>query len=152
MNNGKCKIIKRKFIQPRRRSFRSERRLSLHHLLRVKSAGYWLKLGDADQAIRELEALPEVAWNHPSAVQARVAALGILAERSGMHFRNKIMRSRNLFPERTNEGEVLVSWGDAKLVKYIDGKLVLKGGSKEEKGEAREWLSMFWHEAVVGEV
>jgi hypothetical protein len=152
MNNGKCRIRKNKFIQGRRQSFYSERRLSLHHLLRVKSARYWLLLGEADDAIRELEALPKGAWDHPSAVQARVAALGTLAERSGMQFRHKIMRTRNLFPERTNEGEVLVSWGDAKLVKFMDGKLVLKGGSKAEKGEAREWLSMFWHEAVVGEV
>jgi hypothetical protein len=35
------------------------------------------------------------------------------------------------------------------LIKLLDGKLELKGGSKKER-EAREWLSVFWHEAVVG--
>jgi len=30
----------------------------------------------------------------------------------------------------------------------LDGKLELKGESKEDVGEAREWISMFRHEAV----
>jgi hypothetical protein len=38
------------------------------------------------------------------------------------------------------------------LGKSEDGKLELRGGSKEEREEAREWLSLFWHEAVVREV
>jgi hypothetical protein len=38
------------------------------------------------------------------------------------------------------------------LIKRLDGKLELKGGSKEDHAEAREWLSLFWHEAVVREV
>ena len=57
--------------------------LSLSHALRVKSAEYWLMLGEADQALRELEALPKRAWNHPSAVKARVAALAVFGERTG---------------------------------------------------------------------
>jgi len=43
------------------------------------------------------------------------------------------------------------SWGEARLIKYLDGKLVLKGGSKEDRLAAHEWISMFWHEAVVRE-
>jgi hypothetical protein len=43
------------------------------------------------------------------------------------------------------------SWGEAKLIKHLDGKLELKGGSKEDHAEAREWISLFWHEAVVRE-
>lgn len=53
--------------------------------------------------------------------------------------------------ELKDEGEVIASWGEAKLVKHLDGKLELKGGSKEEHGEAKEWLSLFWHEALVRE-
>jgi len=53
--------------------------------------------------------------------------------------------------EFNDEGEVIASWGEAKLVKHLDGKLELKGGSKEEHGEAKEWLSLFWHEALVRE-
>jgi hypothetical protein len=33
--------------------------LLLSHAIRVKSAEYWLMLGEADQALRELEALPQ---------------------------------------------------------------------------------------------
>ena len=64
---------------------------------------------------------------------------------------NETGKNRNLFPGFKYEGEVIASWGEARLVKYLDGKLELKGGSKEEVQEAREWLSLFWHEAVVGE-
>jgi hypothetical protein len=39
-----------------------------------------LKLGEADEALRELEALPKEAWNHPSAVKACVAALAVLPD------------------------------------------------------------------------
>jgi hypothetical protein len=62
------------------------------------------------------------------------------------------MRNRSLFPDFKDEGEVIASWGEAKLVKYLDGKLELKGGSKEDHADAREWLSLFWHEAVAWEV
>jgi hypothetical protein len=57
------------------------------------------------------------------------------------HFRSFIFRFNNF--------EVIASWGDAQLVKYLYGKLELKGGSKEDQMEAREWISMFMHEAVV---
>ena len=43
----------------------------------------------------------------------------------------------------------LLPGGEAKLVKHLDGKLELKGGTKADRGEAREWISLFWHEAVV---
>ena len=51
------------------------RPLSLSHALRIQSSRYWLGLGETDQALRELEALPSRAWLHPLAVEARVAAL-----------------------------------------------------------------------------
>jgi hypothetical protein len=58
MDIGKCKT------QPAA----PKGRLSLPHAIRVKSAELWLILGEADEALRELEALPQSAWNHPSAV------------------------------------------------------------------------------------
>jgi hypothetical protein len=61
------------------------------------------------------------------------------------------MRMRNVLPDLKDEGEVIAEWGDAKLVKYLDGKLELRGGSKEDHAEAREWISLFWPEAVVRE-
>jgi hypothetical protein len=73
MNIGKCKT------QPAA----PKGRLSLSHAIRVKSAELWLMLGGADEALRELESLPRHAWDHPSAVEVRVAALLVLDERAG---------------------------------------------------------------------
>jgi hypothetical protein len=47
--------------------------------------------------------------------------------------------------------EVVASWEQAQLIKYLDGKLELKGGSREDRIEAREWVSMFLNDAVVRE-
>lgn len=58
----------------------------------------------------------------------------------------------NFCPDCKDEGEVVASWGEARLVKSSDGKLERKEGLKEEHVEAREWISMFRHEAVVMEV
>ena len=60
------------------------------------------------------------------------------------------MKIRHFFPEFKDEGEVIAAFGQAQLVKYLDGKLELKGGSREDRLAAKEWLSMFMHEAVVG--
>jgi len=55
------------------------------------------------------------------------------------------------FPEFKDEGEVIAAFGDAKLIRFLDGKLELRGGSKDDRIAAREWMSLFWHEAVVYE-
>jgi hypothetical protein len=55
------------------------------------------------------------------------------------------------FPPDKDEGEVVASWGEARLIKYLDGKTELRGGSDQDRTEAREWMSLFWHEAVVGD-
>jgi hypothetical protein len=46
-------------------------------------------------------------------------------------------------------GEVVAIFGQAQLVKTLGQKYVLKGGSAEDHAEAKEWISMFLHEAVV---
>jgi hypothetical protein len=53
------------------------------------------------------------------------------------------------FPPFKDEGEVVASWGEAQLIKYLDGKTELRGGSDQDRAEAREWMSIFWPEAVV---
>jgi hypothetical protein len=53
------------------------------------------------------------------------------------------------FPEFKDEGEVIAGFGDAKLIRFLDGKTELRGGSKEERIAAREWMSLFWREVVV---
>ena len=55
------------------------------------------------------------------------------------------------FPPFIDEGEVVAAWGQAQLIKYLDGKVELKSGSKEDRLAAHEWISLFWHEAVVTE-
>jgi hypothetical protein len=57
----------------------------------------------------------------------------------------------NFFPQFKDEGEIVASWGDAQLVKYLDGRSELRGGSKGDRAEAKEWMSLFWHEAVFNE-
>jgi hypothetical protein len=46
---------------------------------------------------------------------------------------------------------ILAAWGQVRFIKYLDGKVELKGGSKEDRLAAHEWISLFWHEEVVGE-
>ena len=60
-------------------------------------------------------------------------------------------RKSEYYPPFKDEGELIASWGEARLISYLGGKLVLKGGSKEDRLEAREWISMFLNDAVVRE-
>ena len=48
-----------------------------------------------------------------------------------------------------HEGETIATFGEARLVKQLDGKLELIGGSPENRTEAKEWVSLFLHEAVI---
>lgn len=56
--------------------------LSMGHALRIKSAQYWLELGEVDEALLELGALSATAINHPLAVKARVAVLQAVRRRN----------------------------------------------------------------------
>jgi hypothetical protein len=58
-------------------------------------------------------------------------------------------RKSEYYPPFKDEGEVVASWGDAQLIRYLNGKTELRGGSEQDRAEAREWISLFWHEAVV---
>ena len=55
------------------------------------------------------------------------------------------------YPPFVDEGEVVAAWGEAQLIRCLDGKTELRGGSKEDRLAAQEWISLFWHEAVVGD-
>ena len=55
--------------------------LPINEALQIKAAEYWLKLGEADQALRELEDLPSRSWKCGWALKTRIAAIGILRER-----------------------------------------------------------------------
>ncbi len=63
------------------------------------------------------------------------------------------MRLRDYLPDfRHNEREFIAGFGEARLVKTLDCKFELRGGSHEDRLAAREWISLFLHEAVVKEV
>jgi hypothetical protein len=57
--------------------------------------------------------------------------------------------SLKFFPPFKDEGEVVAAWREAQLIRYLDGKTELRGGSKEDRLAAQEWISLFWHEGVV---
>jgi hypothetical protein len=44
--------------------------------------------------------------------------------------------------------ETLATFGTARLVKYLSGKIELVGGSPADRLAAKEWCSLFMHEAV----
>ncbi len=54
------------------------------------------------------------------------------------------------FPPYKDEGEMVAAWGEAQLIRFLDGRSELRGGSKEDRLAAQEWISLFWHEAVGG--
>jgi thioredoxin-like negative regulator of GroEL len=56
--------------------------LPTNHAIQIKAAEYWLKLGDADQALKELEALPSRIWKCGWALKTRIAAIGVLRQRN----------------------------------------------------------------------
>jgi hypothetical protein len=43
------------------------------------------------------------------------------------------------FPPYKDEGEVVAAWGQAQLIRYLDGRTELRGGSKEDRQAAQEW-------------
>jgi hypothetical protein len=52
--------------------------LPINYAIQIKAAEYWLKLGEADQALRELEYLPQDTWRNRAAIKIRIAAIGML--------------------------------------------------------------------------
>ena len=61
--------------------------LPINDALQIKAAEYWLELGEADQALRELEALPSRSWKCGWALRTRIGAIGALRERDEMMVR-----------------------------------------------------------------
>jgi hypothetical protein len=59
------------------------------------------------------------------------------------------MKYKSFFPWLRDEGEVIAAFGQAQVVRYLDGKCELRRGSKEDRLAAKEWISLFWHEVVV---
>ena len=59
------------------------------------------------------------------------------------------MKLKNIYAEITKPRHKLIArFGQARLVRWRDGKYELIGGRPEDVAEAREWISLFLHEAV----
>jgi hypothetical protein len=43
---------------------------------------------------------------------------------------------------------LVARFGRAKLLARADGRVELRGGSEADRAEAREWISLFMHDAV----
>ena len=55
---------------------------------------------------------------------------------------------RNIFPFVRPDSEVIACFGAAKLIRHLDGRIELQGGSQSDETTAKEWISLFMHEAV----
>lgn len=50
---------------------------------------------------------------------------------------------------KRDEGETLAYFGAARLIRKPAGKIELVGGPPDDRAVAREWVSLFLHEATV---
>ena len=48
-------------------------------------------------------------------------------------------------------GETIARFGDTRLVKKLDGKLELLGGTEADRAAARKWISQFPPNATIPE-
>jgi len=55
------------------------------------------------------------------------------------------------YPPFVDESEVVAAWGEAQWIRFLDGRTELRGGSKDDRLAAQEWISLFWHEEVPGD-
>jgi hypothetical protein len=62
------------------------------------------------------------------------------------------MRPITRFDGFKDEGEVIAAFGKAELVKFLNGKYELRGGSRDDRQEAREWIALFCNDVVVREI
>jgi hypothetical protein len=60
------------------------------------------------------------------------------------------MKLKNVINSTSIErGDAVAQFGNSLLIRQTDGKYRLAGGSRSDHAEAREWTSMFLHEAVL---
>lgn len=69
--------------------------------------------------------------------------------RNHIHGMNRIEFFHNF---QRNSGELIAAFGQARLIKTPHRVYELHGGSKEDRREAREWISLFLHDAAIQEI
>jgi hypothetical protein len=62
------------------------------------------------------------------------------------------MKIKNWLLQVREEGELIACFGQARLMRRVSGRVELVGGSREDRGAAREWISMFFHDIVIREI
>lgn len=50
---------------------------------------------------------------------------------------------------KRTEGEVIACFGRARLIRKANSHFEVQGGSAEDHTEAKQWVSLFLHEAAV---
>jgi hypothetical protein len=50
---------------------------------------------------------------------------------------------------KRDEGETLAIFGEARLIRQLTGRIELIGGTADDRTAAKEWSSLFLHEAVI---
>lgn len=58
------------------------------------------------------------------------------------------MRTWDVVRAAPDEGETLAAFGEARLIKFIDGNLELRGGPPEDRKAAMKWVETFMPDAV----
>jgi hypothetical protein len=59
------------------------------------------------------------------------------------------MRNKNRSTQCRPAGRIITRFGRAQLIRFHDGSVRLCGGGRQERTAAKEWVSLFMHEAVV---
>ena len=62
-----------------------------------------------------------------------------------------VMTIQSLLAEFKPEASVIATFGRATLVKTLEGRYELRGGSHSDRITAYEWISLFMHHVVVRE-
>lgn len=57
------------------------------------------------------------------------------------------MKLKHLIEFWRPQEELVASFGGARLVRKLDGRYELRGGTANDRQRAREWISLFLHEA-----
>jgi hypothetical protein len=58
------------------------------------------------------------------------------------------MRLKTIDWLRPADEELIAAFGEARLLRGLDGRFELRGGTPEDRTAANEWISLFLHEAV----
>ena len=61
------------------------------------------------------------------------------------------MKLKQLIESIMVQTKTVARFGTARLIQMPSGRFLLVGGTTEERLAAREWASLFLHEAVLGD-